>query len=107
MKKGCNFYYTTDYGNKVYLTDAQAEEVYRQVRADHRAEDLYQTIDDCFSYNPELMALEKKDLLQFAPALEEQLEMFSDNSNYGKICEVVIEDIIIPYLEDKKEKEND
>lgn len=107
MSKQSEFYYTTDCGDKVYLTDVQAEEVYRQVRANHRAEDLYQTIGDSFSYNPELMALEKKDLLPFAPALEEQLEMFSDNSNYGNICEVVIEDIIIPYLEDKKEKEND
>lgn len=107
MSKQSEFYYTTDYGDKFYLTDVQAEEVYRQVRAYYRAEDLYQTIGDCFSYNPELMALEKKDLLQFAPALEEQLEMFSDNSNYGRICETVIEDIIIPYLEDKKEEEND
>lgn len=41
--------------------------------------------------------------MQFAPDLEEQLEMYSDNSNYGNVCETVIEDIIIPYLEDKKE----
>ena len=107
MSKQSGFYYTTDYGDKVYLTDAQAEEVYRQVRAYYRAEDLYQTIADRFSYNPELMALKRQDLLRFAPALEEQLEMYSENSNYGNICETVIEDIIIPYLEDRKENEND
>lgn len=107
MSKQSEFYYTTDCGDKVYLTDVQAEEVYRQVRANHRAEDLYQTIGDSFSYNPELMALEKKDLLEFAPDVEEELEKYSDNSNYGNICETVIEDVIIPYLEEMKEVKND
>lgn len=102
MKEG-DFYYTTDYGEKVYLTDAQAEEVFRQKEAYYKAEDLLQTIEDEFADNEQLKSLTVNDLLKYVDDLEHYTEMCISMDGYWECCKTIIEDVVTKDLEGKDE----
>lgn len=97
MKEG-DFYYTTDYGEKVYVTNAQAEEIFRQREAYYKACDMQEMIKDEFSDNKQLMKLTTGDLLKYVHYFEEQLEMGEDMDAYWNTCRTVIEDYVMKDL---------
>ncbi len=99
--KSKNFYYITDCGERVYLTDWQAEEIYRQKEAYYKAEDLLQTIRDEFPDNKQLTALTSEDLLNYVDKLEHYLEMCLSMDGYWECCRTIIEDRVLKDLEGK------
>lgn len=94
-EKNKGFYYTTDYGEKIYLMDYQAEEIYRQREAYYKACDMLEMIKDEFSDNEQLTKLTTDDLLEYADVLNDQLEMYEDMDVYWNCCRTVIEDFVL------------
>lgn len=103
-QKNKGFYYTTDYGEKIYLMDYQAEEIYRQREAYYKACDMMEMIKDEFSDNKQLMELTTDDLLEYADVFADQMVMYEDMDAYWNICRIVIEDFILKDLKEKQDE---
>jgi len=89
------YFYDTDC-ERIYITDWQAEQIYRQKEKNYLALDLLSEINDHYADNPMLKKLKAEDLEQYADVLQEQFDMYNDNECLWAACRTIIEDVILP-----------
>lgn len=87
---------------RVFITDDQAEEIYRQKEKNYRALDLKHIIDEEHSDDAKLQALTVDDLEGYIEKFESYLKLYEEDLDcYWNCCRTMIEDVISPTLNQK------